>query len=421
MKINSTKQLEDWISRIEAFNPNEIELGLERVQKVANSLGLTKLNAKIIMIGGTNGKGSCVATLESLAAQSQLKVASYTSPHLRRFNERIKIDGQEVTDDLLVEHFKIIENSRQEIPLTFFEFTTLVALSIFSQQSLDLVILEIGLGGRLDAVNIVEPDVTIITTIDKDHESWLGVDKVSIAYEKSGICRTGKKNLIGDKTSYNLVLKARAKLEGVVSLVKEEALNPFSLEELNQSIDEPQTNCYQLLTQNILISFAAFNTLFAKSYECLDITEVVKNIRIEGRFQSVLNEPLTIVDVGHNTQAANNLKLQCSRVKSINKRIAICGMMADKAIVDVIGIMDDVIDCWYFVDLPIERAASASDLLDAHSSLKLDSLSFKSPSVSQAFQEIRGNSSKDDLVLVFGSFITVAEMLQYCDNNSQSL
>jgi len=414
--MNSEIKLNQWISRIEAFNPNEIELGLERLHKIALSLGLIKFDAKVVIIGGTNGKGSCVASLESLAIQSHLKVASYTSPHLRRFNERIKIDGKQVTDDLLVKHFEIIEASRNDIPLTFFEFTTLVALSIFSQEPLDLVILEIGLGGRLDAVNIVDPDVTIITTIDKDHESWLGVDKVGIAYEKSGICRKGKKNLIGDKKSYNLVLQARPELEGVVSLITEKNPDHFSIEELNQIIKDRQINPYQLLQQNILLSLLAFNTLFEKQSKELNLAEVIRNIQIEGRFQKVLNHPITLVDVGHNLQAAKNLKHQCSEIKNIGKRIAICGMMADKAIADVIHIMDDVIEQWYFVDLPIERAASAEDLIKSHTSLKLTSSANQTHSVEQAFQEIQIHCAKDDLVLVFGSFITVAEMLHYCDN-----
>ena len=197
-----------WLERLETFHPADIELGLDRVSAVAASLDCLGLPGTVVTVAGTNGKGSTVAALESLALLAGKRVASYTSPHLLSYNERVRIDSVAVTDATLVDAFERVEAARAGVPLTYFEFGTLAALLIFKQAAVELVILEVGLGGRLDAVNIIDPDLAIITSISRDHQSWLGEDREAIGREKAGILRPGIPVVIADPDPPQSVLES---------------------------------------------------------------------------------------------------------------------------------------------------------------------------------------------------------------------
>jgi len=432
------KNLKEWLGHIESFHPEEIELGLQRIKKIAHKLNLLKLGSKVVMIAGTNGKGSCVATLESFAIQNKLSIGCYTSPHLLKFNERIRLNGADISDDELISAFQKIERARQSTALTFFEFTTLVALQIFKQAELDLVVLEVGLGGRLDAVNIVEPDVSIVTTIALDHESWLGSSLREIAFEKSGIYRKHSTNLVGDQASYDLIVKARpefvSELLMINSLEKENGL--FSA--LSKLVDDLSYNRYRLLSQNVLLAACAFNQLFPDLYANTELEKVLTKIKIRGRFEQMCEQPMVIADVAHNTQAAQNLRNQIEFLNPGGKRFAICGMMADKSICDYLKVLDEVIDTWYFISLPVDRAATAEDLGNLYVSIfqkQASSIDGKNllnkryhlnENLSGAYKEILGelaessasSVSGNDVVFILGSFFTVAEMYQYLNNNN---
>ncbi len=407
------KNLDDWLERIEQFHPNEIELGLSRIKKIASNMALLKPKAKVILVGGTNGKGSCVATLESFAIQSNLKVGCYTSPHLVQFNERIRVNGENIDDKSLVEAFERIDKERGSVALTFFEFTTLAALYCFSQSKLDLLVLEIGLGGRLDAVNIVEPDVSIITTIDRDHESWLGSDLVSIAREKSGIYRAQGLNLIGDHASQELVSQAELNNVPHPILVTDFIKTHLAGLQLEQIIENPRLNPYRLLKQNIECAVAAFYNLFSDAFERLDPQQAISKIHIKGRLQQISDSPMTLLDVGHNEQSAINLARQLNSFKQPKLRIAICGLMADKAVAQFLAALAEKIDLWIFVDLPNTRAASATQLQEVLLSNIPESRCELAESVAKAYQTALTIDELDKQILVIGSFITVAEMLHY--------
>lgn len=409
------KTLQNWLNHIESFHPSEIELGLERITELATRLGLIKLDAKIITVGGTNGKGSCVATLESLARESNLNVGCYTSPHLVKFNERIRVNCQNVSNEILISTFEKIDKARADLPITFFEFTTLVALSIFKNTKLDLIVLEVGLGGRLDAVNIIEPDITIITTIDKDHESWLGSELNDIAFEKSGICRKDSINYVGDIKSHQLIKNARSGI--TINLVDQEPISFSSKRNLKELINDCRVNPFHLLEQNVKLAVVAFDKLFKRSASNLDLTDVISNIEIRGRFQEVVDRPKTVVDVAHNVQAAANLSKQIGRSACGGTRYAICGLMADKSIKEFLKIMNNVIDRWVFVDLPIDRAAHASEILHTYNQIDPDKSQGIADSVIDAYQKIIYQAEENDQIYVFGSFITVAEMLHYLDKS----
>ncbi len=408
------RSLQDWLTYIESFHPNDIELGLERITKVAIALQLLETSAKVILVGGTNGKGSCVATLESLALNSELNIGCYTSPHLLEFNERIRINGRNISDQALVKAFEMVNVAKQAIPLTFFEFTTLSALWFFKQQSLDLIVLEVGLGGRLDAVNIVEPDAAIITTIDYDHQSWLGDDLKQIAYEKSGIYRVQSINLIGDESSYQLIKSVRPELKKHLSQIKSKVKEPL-FTQLETLMSDTQINPQRLLFQNIQLAFALFEQLYPQYLNVINPKKVIKAIKINARFQQISQQPNIIVDVAHNAQAAVNLKIQISSLQQSNKNIAICGLLADKAIDEFISNLEEVIDLWIFVDLPVARAAKSKDLQHQHQKLFPHKQCETASSVKLAYQLILEKYRKIDepQIFVIGSFYTVAEMMIY--------
>lgn len=407
------RDLNDWLELIERLHPNEIELGLERVKLIANKMGLLNTQAKVILIGGTNGKGSCVATLESLALSGNLKVGCYTSPHLVSFNERIRINGTNIDDHFLVEAFEKIEKVREEIALTFFEFTTLAALHCFSQSTLDLLVLEVGLGGRLDAVNIVEPDVSVITTIDRDHESWLGSDLKSIAREKSGIYRPASFNLIGDIRSQELLLQASLENKTLLLLAKDCLAEKLADLQIDSILVNQQYNPHRLLTQNVECAIAAFHELFPEALEQLNLAKVIADIHINGRLQQISDLPLTLLDVGHNEQSAINLAFQLNSYPLPKLRIAICGLMADKAIANFLNALNTKIDLWLFVDLPSERAAKGLQLKNILQSVSPDSQCEVLDSVGAAYETALAINERDKQILVIGSFITVSEMLHY--------
>jgi len=410
MRELKLQTLNEWLQKIESIHLTEIELGLDRVSDVAKNLQLLSTDAKLVIVAGTNGKGSCVATLEAIAISQQKRVACYTSPHLQHFSERIRINGQDIPDAILLAAFESIESARADISLTFFEYTTLAALWAFAKNDLDLIILEVGLGGRLDAVNIMQPDVSIVTSIDHDHADWLGDDLQQIAFEKSGIFREDSINLVGDQKSYDLIMQARPELSKKIELVSK-IISEDNGSNQSQYYEQFLSD-YNLIEQNVGLAFRAFNQLFEIQSQPLDLQDVGQCFQLQGRFQKLCERPLTILDVAHNPQATANLALNLSRLAQNKARYAICGLMKDKAIEQILSIIEPQIDQCIFVDMDSARAASSKDLLAIWSRLSHKKASTKN-SVADAYRWIIDNSDENAQIIVFGSFITVAAMLQY--------
>lgn len=421
--------LTDWLKHIESFHADEIELGLQRIKQVAEKLQLLKFAGKTLLVAGTNGKGSCVAMLEALALNRGKSVICYTSPHLLSFNERLRVDGKDIDDESLIHAFAHIEKHRENIPLTFFEFTTLAALLIAQQIQPEILVLEVGLGGRLDATNIVDADVAIITSIAKDHCQWLGDDLQSIAYEKSGIIRQHKPALIGDPQAFQLIKQARPEYSAQLLLIEP------AEEQLNQALLARQVNPYRLVEQNILLARQAFEIITNQTISQQILLESLAHIKISGRFQLLnKNNPCIIADVAHNPRAVENLKQQLEKLiktQKIAQVTAIFGVMADKSVKQILEIMQPVVNDWCFVDLPMPRAMPAEQLdklYQSMTSLQQTNL-WKSnlqqtaaqvfASVQLAYQSINAQKIQQHLIIVFGSFITVAEMLKCINKNTQ--
>ena len=418
--------LTDWLARLESLHPKAIDMGLERVASVAQRLGL-HFNCPVITVGGTNGKGSTCAMLESILLQGGYRVGLYSSPHLLHFNERARLNGDMATDAMLCECFEQVEAVRGDVSLTYFEFTTLAILKCFVDAGLDAVILEVGLGGRLDAVNIVDADVAIITSVDLDHMEYLGDTREKIGFEKAGIFRPGRTAICSDpQPPESLVAHANATGADLWLFGRD----------FNYSGDRQQWNYGgRSLRRNALAypSLRGANQLLNAS-AALAALEALRDrlplgaqevrsglvmVELPARFQVLPGRPAVILDVAHNPHAAATLALNLDNMGFHPYTFAVFGAMADKDIPGIIAQLTDRIDHWCLTDLPLPRAASAESLAE-----QLRSAGFKESSEpgaertlscfsapAQAFNDARNRAGENDRIVVFGSFITVAGVM----------
>ena len=412
-----TKTLAQWLDYQLSTHPQAIAMGLERVKKVAERLGLTKLPCQVITVAGTNGKGSTVTFIEAIASASGYKVGAFTSPHFIRYNERIRIAGQEVSDQLLIEAFEAIEQARVEIPLTYFEFGTLAALFIFARSELDLAILEVGLGGRLDAVNIIDADVSVITTVDIDHQAYLGNDRESIGFEKSGIMRSGKPCILGEKDPPSSVLKHA--YEHGVYCIRGFSDYLIDLSENNWIWREPGFQLelpYPSLSAPVQVQNAAC-AIAALRASTLEINKNawakgVRNAQIIGRMQCWQSDPEIILDVAHNAQSVEQLE----NWLALNPKptSAVFCALKDKDIAAMIKQMQPYINHWYVGELsePKDRVFNRADLQAIFSAQLNDAEFSLFDSVTTAFTDAKQNQVVGTRILVFGSFHTLEAIMK---------
>lgn len=412
------QSLNDWLQRLEQQHPVTIDLGLERVAEVAKLLAVGQhATAKIITVAGTNGKGSFVASTAAILEKHGYRVACYTSPHLLRFNERVVINGQAVDDATLVQAFERIENARGDISLSYFEFTTLTALVIFADQPLDYIILEVGLGGRLDAVNIVDADLAIITSIALDHQDYLGDTRELIAAEKAGILR--------DKTP---LISAEADLLQLLPTVaegREIALigRDFSVEESADAKHWHYANA--TLTLNNLAdnglsihsqaaAIMACQWLLADQLEQQRVEQALQQVQLAGRFQQIVRDDgiHIVLDVAHNPQAANLLRhrLQTIPLAPGKKRIAVFHALEDKAIAEIIDILKDDMTAWFIGGLNHPRASKVENLDKLLREAGCHMIS-TNKNMRQALSRALSMCQEGDQIIAFGSFFVVADLL----------
>jgi dihydrofolate synthase/folylpolyglutamate synthase len=412
----------DWLAYQESLNVKSIELGLERVKAVYDRLQLAPDWRAVITVAGTNGKGSCVAMLTSILTQGGYRVGTYTSPHLFRYNERICVNGQPVNDATLCEAFEKVEAARHEVALTYFEFGTLASLVIFAQASLDAVVLEVGLGGRLDAVNIIDPDVALITALDIDHVDWLGADRDSIAREKAGIMRPGKPMVCIDPDPPQSLHEQVRQLGAEAYFINRD----FACEAMDEScwrwryhsqssVDYPYPPLVgEFQLQNAAGAIMCLALLKQRlPLNEQSIAEGLKRTSIAGRFQVIPGEVVRIFDVAHNTQAAQALALNLNNMPCASRTLAVLGMLEDKSIAQVAHAMAPVVDHWYVGALQVPRAANVEYLADqVHKGLADDRAEISVlTDIESAYGAARDAAAKGDRIVVFGSFYTVAAVL----------
>lgn len=406
------KTLSDWLSYIESQHPNNIELGLDRCSAVLAKLDYQRPSDKIFTISGTNGKGSTCAFLTHFLGQKKYSVGTFTSPHFVRFNERIAINGEPVSDEIICQAFEHIEAIRGDIELTYFEFNTLAAIHIFSNAELHYWVLEVGLGGRLDSVNMIDADVAAVTSISLDHVDWLGDSLDIIAQEKAGIARSGKL-LISGVNNPPASLKATSSRIGALLKQKGEDFSftqvddTWSWQGNGQSLSGlsvPSLPIENAATVLALLSYSGFELDFDT------INLLMQNASLTGRYQTLMTSPKVVLDVAHNPEAALELKRKLA--ESGQSAIAVCGMLHDKDIESVLTILKNEFQGWYLADLPGPRGASALSL-SAH----LDEVNLFENVASAFDAAVSRAKDEGDLVIVFGSFVTVADCISHHQQN----
>lgn len=416
------KSLSRWFSYIEGLHSQTIALGLDRIRIVAEKLGVLFFSCPVISIAGTNGKGSCVAFLEAILTAAGYKVGTYTSPHLLLFNERIRIDCQEVDDTSLMQAFTQVEQARGDIALTYFEFTTLAALVLFQTVCLDVLVLEVGLGGRLDAVNLVDPDIAIITSIALDHMDLLGHTREAIGYEKAGIFRFGKPAICGDPDPPLSVQETACTLGAQWYCADRDfsSIRSASSEADQTWTWQSRARTYsnlpipRLPLQNATTALMAIECL----QQHLQVSEsaIVRGLEmafLSGRQQHFYTSTEIILDVAHNPAATTYLAKSLSEQPISGLTRAVVSILSDKDAVETLRPLLPVIQKWYVAGLQIARGATAENMAnDLH---KLGAAAYDmhlSETVMEAFQQALSESDKHDRIVVFGSFHTVAAVLE---------
>ena len=410
MQQSQSRSLVDWLSYLEQIHPVNIDMGLERVGAVARRMGLTRLPFKVITVAGTNGKGSSCAMAASILMAAGYKVGVYSSPHLLRFTERVRIDGAELSDSEHCAAFAEVEAARGEIALTFFEFATLAGLWLFCRAAPDVLLLEVGLGGRLDATNVVESDVAMITSIALDHCDWLGDTREAVAVEKAGVYRAGKPAISGEPNPPATIASEAQRLGACLRQVGrdfhgDEQDSGWDYHGLNHCLGLPKPALPLMNAVTVLAALESLGLPLAESA----IREGLANARLAGRMQRLQDEPLVIVDVAHNPHSAAYLASQLRQIPGKGKRRAVVGMLKDKDMAGSLAELDGLIDQWFLASLTGPRAATAEQLAVALGDGQGPAATFDG--VSAAYLAALAASSPDDMVIVFGSFYTVADVL----------
>jgi len=405
--------LAEWLGYIERQHPRAIALGLERVREVFERMHV-RLACPVLTVAGTNGKGSTCAMLESILRAAGYRTGLYTSPHFLRYNERVRVAGVESSDHALAESFSAVEQARLEVPLTYFEFGTLAALWLFSRERIEAAILEVGLGGRLDAVNILDPDCAVLTSVGIDHVDYLGATREEIGREKAGIFRPGRPAVIADPDPPRSVREATGEK---LFLGKDFG---YQTQDGQWSYWGPGGRrgglAYPALRGRIQLSNAAAAICalgaVALPVAMQDVRRGLAEVEIPGRFQVLPGRPQVILDVAHNAQAASVLAGNLADSGFASETIAVCGMLRDKDIGAVLRALAPRVTRWHLASLPGPRGALASDL-EKHLPCKADL--FDSPT--DAFAAAKTAAREDDKIVVFGSFLTVAEVMAWLNNN----
>ncbi len=412
-KLSSDWDLNQWLYSLEHRNTQEIQLGLTRIRKVGNKLGLLTPDCKVITVTGTNGKGSTVSALETIYHTAGYKVGAYTSPHLIHFNERIRVNLKPISDEDVCTAFGIIDEAREGIVLTYFEITTLAALLHFKQLNLDVIIIEVGIGGRYDATNIINADLAIITTVDFDHQEFLGSTLDSIGYDKAGIMRTGKPFIYADCNPPQTILQEAKKLNAPSYLYGKEY---FFSEENNHWIIDCLSKTFQLPKPQIQLKSASAAVVACLVLEPdLPVTEdhlirAMQTIFIPGRLQLVKGPVDVLYDVSHNPQSARLLSETIKKLKVNSKIHAVFSALKDKDIFGLIMPLKDCVNRWYPAQLDNSRAPSASLLLSKFKEAEISvDTCYNTPLI--AFDAARKHAKEGDLIIVYGSFFTVSHVL----------
>lgn len=412
--------LADWLRWQEQLHPNAIDLGLDRVKRVLQRMQLQGPPFRVVTVGGTNGKGSCVAMLDAMLRAQGYRTGAYTSPHLLRYNERVVVNGVEATDREFCDAFARVDSARGDISLTYFEFGTLAALDIFRAQAIDIAVLEVGMGGRLDAVNAVEPEGSLVASVGLDHQEWLGNDRDSIGYEKAGIYRAARPAICGDRNPPPRLIEAATRIGADLRVLGRDfdwaaaesgwdwQGNGLRLEDL------PAPHLpgrIQFDNASSVIALLSALPSLGVSREAIEAGLRLANV--PARFQRMAGEVERIFDVAHNPDAAAVLAANLAAYPAGGKTFAVLGMFRDKAAEDVVLRLAPQIDRWFTAGLAGARGQTAAALAARIHSVLPDAGVDEYAGVVEAYQAACGRARSGDRIVVCGSFQTVAAVMQH--------
>jgi dihydrofolate synthase / folylpolyglutamate synthase len=421
--------LQDWLNKISAGHPKSIELGLDRVAAVAGAIGFAQgthgiqLGGVSIVVGGTNGKGSTCATLESIALQSGFRVATYTSPHLLVFNERLRINGENVSDADLIAAFERVAAAQSNVSLTYFEFTTLACFDLIRRAGVDVAILEIGLGGRLDAVNIVDADCAVLVSVDMDHQDYLGDTREKIGWEKAHIARPGRPFVCADPEPPQSVLDVVASIGADIWRFGVDYNFQGDRQQWSWAGRGQRRNALAypaLRGTNQLLNASAALAAFAALRDRLPVTQGAVRaglalVELPGRFQVLPGQPAVVLDVAHNPHSASVLAANLDQMGFFPNTYAVVGVLGGKDAAEIFRRMGDRIDHWCLAGLSGPdtngRPRTAEDLRETLLSVLPNAKCSCFDGPAQAYAHARGAAEPNDRILVFGSFVTVAEII----------
>lgn len=412
--------LEQWLFWQEGLHPSKIDLGLDRVRAVWKRVHADAPPFIVITVGGTNGKGSSVAMLENILAAAGYRVGAYTSPHLLRYNERVRVAGEAVSDEELCTAFARVDDARGETSLTYFEFGTLAALDIFYRSNLDAAVLEVGMGGRLDAVNIMDADAALVTTVDIDHAAWLGPDRETIGKEKAGIFRSGRPAVYGDDDPPRSVVEYARQIGAEFHLYgrdfravpDRDGWTWESAARQRHALPSPRLRgAYQ--RKNAAAALMVLESLAARlPVSQHAVRQGLATVELPGRFQILDGRGLRVCDVAHNPQAARSLASALRAVPCGGRTHAVVGMLADKDQNAVMSVMSHVIDVWHVAGLSVERGTEAAQLADVVRVAADGKPVHVHPDVESALMAAHAMAAEGERIVVFGSFYTVAAALR---------
>ena len=413
------RTLADWLEFIGRQHPDAIALGLDRVRAVMGRMRLA-LSCPVITVGGTNGKGSVCAYLESILRASGRRAGLYTSPHLLRYNERVRIDGAEATGVRLCESFAAVEQARDGVPLTYFEFGTLGAFWLFAQARLDVLVLEVGLGGRLDAVNALDPDCAVITSVALDHRELLGDTREAIGREKAGIFRAGRAAVVADPDPPASVLREAERVGARMLLLDRDfgyrvhagQWDYWGPAGSRPSLAHPALRGARQL-RNAAAALTALDALRDRLPVAMqDVRRGLAEVSLHGRFQVLPGRPQVILDVAHNPEAAQVLAENLGAAGHAAQTIAVFGMLRDKDIAAVVRALAPRITRWHLASLGGPRGTSAAELARILQSAGVDAPRREHETPAAALAAARSEAGENDKIVAFGSFLTVADVMQ---------
>jgi dihydrofolate synthase / folylpolyglutamate synthase len=409
--------VDEWLLYIEALHPKSIAMGLDRVRVVAENLKL-KPTFPIITVAGTNGKGSVCAMLSHIYHRAGYKVGTYTSPHLNRYNERVSINLEMIDDYALCKAFEEVEAARGDVALTYFEMGTLAAMNHFCYQNLDVLVLEVGLGGRLDAVNVFEPSCAIVTTVDLDHMEFLGETRELIGLEKAGVFRSNVPAICGDDNPPTSLIEYAKNIGADLALIGRD----FFVSNTQQgwqyrsekiTLELPLLGLFGDFQHNnaacAILAVQYLNNRLPTTEA--NICEALAQVKLTGRFQVLRNSPSVILDVAHNPHAAKSLAENLRNSPCKGQTLAVFAMLADKDIDGVVSVVEKEIDAWYLADIHIARGAKAHEILEVLNQYHYKKAVYLFEDVAEALKTACKDADINDRIIVFGSFYTVADAI----------